>query len=240
MAIQSQERMAFLICSHIKRSSKVKRLISVIFLAVFVFGAAGGRVLANGITYPHESGIKGLIHVMEAKLDSKTRVKDIYRQIDSMGPIYPNQIWCRADIMVMGSKVYRKVFWSVWYRPEAFVSADVECVDTYIKVSAIPTWLNKQNRQLTSNAFEAHTDLIYLYQKYSQVGSYRWCRSNYFGFETYESGNYILSPRMEKVIFSGRYASSLSFVYTSRDVICTNDISEYYKWKRNKFWREIG
>lgn len=215
-------------------------LLLLVLIFCFAFPATPSK--AQKFPYPHESRVKGLIHIFEAKLSSTVKIKDIYGLIDSDGPIYAYQIWCRAEIMANGGDVKRKVFWPVWFRPEVWVDRNVECVDAVKSPWVLNIWMTKLYRPILSNAFEAHTDLIYLYQRYSPYSDFRWCKSNHFGYETYDDadGSYILSPRMDKVIFSWKYATSLAFVYTSRDVVCTNDVSEYNRWKRNRWWREIG
>ena len=187
------------------------------------------------------SGVR-LTSVMNIRLNSSERIRDVYNLIYYSPRFEPNQIVCRTAWYYdeNTSKIVPTVMWSVWYRPSAMVSKiGTECVDTKVDKKFLDNWAKKGYRWLGSGV-EPHMHLQWLnawvQTQRAIIPSYTWCKAAGFSYVKWSTGEW--TKVHSKAVFDYNSAIMASALI-SRDVTCTSDASLYGKWMRTPGWSYV-
>jgi hypothetical protein len=194
-------------------------------------------------THAQGTAPKGLIPLWSVRLSSQQTIGSVWGQANSY------EVTCKAEVLQYGGKTHRKVlFWPLFYGAQTMVSRDIECWSTQRDPGRTTKWLSAPHlfRQLASNQYEPHTDLIWA----TQVRSFSTkkgvvCKANTLAFHLFRwnwSTQTVdtIDIRVEKVIFSpGELFSpqeAAYFAWSSRDLTCTADRNLINSWLRNRWW----
>jgi hypothetical protein len=232
----------------------MKKLILVLILLIFSVGTDGLSFAQAARNLPEldlvqmfantpdrtVSGVR-LTNIMNIKIDSVNRIKNVYNQI-YYGSFEPNQIICKTKWFYDEdtSRIVPSVMWSVWYQPGAMVDKNnTECVDSVKKPSTPSSWYRQGYRWLGSG-FEAHKDLVWFSQMTTIRPSLKgtWCKAASVSY--LETGTGTESwPRFQKAVFQFSSASEDFTTLVSRDVSCTADLATYSRWMRTPGWSYV-
>ena len=219
-----------------------KLIIGLVFAMVVLMTALGPKMA--------EASGPRLVSLWTIKVSSKDTIGSLWSQMSSY------HYTCRSDYYKeSGGKLITKVvFWPNFMGPDTMVSTDTECVITNsVKGQAlVQKWVSEPllYRQLGSNFYEGHPDLIYAVQvrSFRQVDPKLVCKANTLGFYTtwWEQSNESViefKPRYEKAIFAPYQSVSGPWphqIYASRDLVCTTNQVLINSWKRNRYWSWVN
>jgi hypothetical protein len=183
----------------------------------------------------------GMVSLWSVKLSSDTTIGGVW---DGM----PSYQWvCKSQKVVFPNNetLYRILFYPNFYGPDTFVSKDIQCelTNTWKGSKFFERWLQEPSlyREISSNQFEPHRDLIYADQvrSFDTSNPNLVCKAIGVGVDSWETGR---SYRYHKVIFKPFVSPNQwlgGFLYASRDLSCTTDVVQINKWKRNRYWTFI-
>jgi hypothetical protein len=186
--------------------------------------------------------------IMNIKMNSTERIRDIYNKIYYTTRFKPNQVVCRSEwILHDGNQIVPKVFWSVWYRPSLMTALDqTECIDTELKPWVTAQWYEKGYRALGSGV-EPHLGLLWL-SHWSEIQpgfrqgvapTFKWCRSAQFSYARNLGQDAKWVKIKNKAVFD-YIAGSNAIALVSRDASCTSDSKVKDRWLRTPGWSYVN